>query len=79
MGYAFHQSPESHFTKNTICSVRTDTGRTTLHGLNLIRTVAGERHEETIDSSDLAAVLATEFGVYLSTDDYDRLQAASRS
>ena len=78
-GCAFHQSPDSHFKKNTICSVRTDTGRITLRGLTLVRTVDGERHQETIDPSDLAAVLATEFDVHLSADDHDRLRVASRS
>lgn len=78
-GCAFHQSPDSHFTKNTICSVRTDTGRITLRGLTLVRTVDGERHEQTIEPSDLAAVLATEFGVSLSADDHNQLQVASRN
>ena len=67
-GSAFHQSPDSHFKKNTICSVRTDTGRITLRGLTLVRTVDGERRQESIDPSDLAAVLATEFEVHLSNN-----------
>ena len=61
-GYAFHQTGESHFTKNTICSIRTDDGRVTLRGLTLVRRVAssahaeGDRREEVIDAADLAAV-----------------------
>ena len=40
-GCAFHQSPASHFTKTTVCSLRTDTGRVTLSELTLVRTVSG--------------------------------------
>ena len=77
-GCAFHQSPESHFTRNTVCSLRTDTGRITLRGLTLVRTVDAERHEETIEPADLAGVLAAEFGVRLETDELTLLQVASR-
>ncbi|MET0325623.1 MAG: arylamine N-acetyltransferase [Ilumatobacteraceae bacterium] len=78
-GCAFHQSPESHFTKNTICSIRTATGRVTLRGLTLVRTVDGERRQETITGYDLVDVLAAEFGVHLPAADLDRLRVASRA
>ena len=75
-GCAFHQSLQSHFTQNTVCTLRTDTGRTTVHGLTLVRTVDGERREETIDPDELGGVLAAEFGIQLPTDALDRLRAS---
>jgi N-hydroxyarylamine O-acetyltransferase len=59
-------SPESHFTRSLVCSMLTESGRITLNGRKLIRTVDGERHEEEL--GDDAAVLAayrTHFGVEL--------------
>jgi N-hydroxyarylamine O-acetyltransferase len=76
-GCEFHQSPESHFTRNTVCSIRTSTGRTTVRELTLIRTVAGERREEPIEPSALGRVLATEFGVHLPPVDVARLATVS--
>jgi hypothetical protein len=66
----------THFTQNTVCTLRTDTGRTTVHGLALVRTVDGERREETIDPDELGGVLAAEFGIQLPTDALDRLRAS---
>jgi N-hydroxyarylamine O-acetyltransferase len=59
-------SPESHFTRSLVCSLTTEDGRLTLSGRTLIRTVAGERQERSLDSD--AAVLAayrTHFGIVL--------------
>ena len=77
-GCTFHQSSASHFTKNTICSIRTDTGRVTLRGLDLVRTVDGARRRETIEPRDLAGVLSAEFGIGLPPDELERLRLASR-
>ena len=47
----FHQtSPESHFTKNVICSRATGDGRITLSGMKFITTSSAERHEQTLTS-----------------------------
>ena len=55
----WHQtSPASHFTRKTICSRLTETGRITISGRTLIRTrLSGERTEELLagDASLLAA------------------------
>lgn len=69
----FHQtSPESHFTKNLICSRATEDGRITLSGLRLITTAGPQRHEETLSSRDeYDRVLRDRFGVVME----NRIQA----
>ena len=61
----FHQtSPESHFTRQTLCSLATADGRVTLSGMKLITTRGGERHERTLESEEERAALLRElFGV----------------
>ena len=61
----FHQtSPESHFTRQTICSLATPEGRITLSGMTLITTCGGERHERTLESEEERTDLLRElFGV----------------
>lgn len=61
----FHQtSPESHFTRQTVCSLATPEGRVTLSGMRLITTRGGERHERTLESEEERTVLLRElFGV----------------
>jgi N-hydroxyarylamine O-acetyltransferase len=64
----YHQtSPESHFTKNTICSRATANGRVTLSGMRLIKTSdKGEREERAIDDAEqYAAVLRETFGIVM--------------
>jgi N-hydroxyarylamine O-acetyltransferase len=59
-------SPESHFTRNVVCSRLTADGRISLSGRTLIRTSAGERTEEQLPSDE--AVLAAyreHFGIVL--------------
>jgi N-hydroxyarylamine O-acetyltransferase len=59
-------SPESHFTQSLTCSRLTDDGRITLSGNRLIRTVAGDRREETLGSdADVLAAYQTQFGITL--------------
>jgi N-hydroxyarylamine O-acetyltransferase len=59
-------SPESHFTRQRICTLPTQDGRITLSDLKLIRTI-GERREERILASEdeWRATLAGLFGVQL--------------
>jgi N-hydroxyarylamine O-acetyltransferase len=61
----FHQtSPESHFTRQTVCSLATPEGRITLSGMRLITTRGGERHERTLESEEERTALLRElFGV----------------
>lgn len=61
----FHQtSPESHFTRQTLCSLATPEGRVTLSGMKLITTRGGERQERLLGSdAERMAVLSELFGV----------------
>ena len=61
----FHQtSPESHFTRQTLCSLATPEGRVTLSGMKLITTRGGERQERTVEGEEERAALLRElFGV----------------
>ena len=63
----FHQtSPESHFTKNVICSRVTEDGRITLSGMKLITTSGSQRHERTLSSQDeYDRILRDQFGVVM--------------
>jgi N-hydroxyarylamine O-acetyltransferase len=59
-------SPASHFTKSTICSRLTDSGRISLSGRTLIRTVGGARSEEELTTDDdVLAAYRDHFGVHL--------------
>lgn len=59
-------SPESHFTRSLVCSMLTESGRITLSGRNLIRTVDGERFEEPLGDDDKVLTAYREwFGVAL--------------
>jgi len=64
-GCRYHQtSPESHFTRNTVVSRATETGRITLSERRLIVTSLGERTEtELADGAAIARVLAERFGI----------------
>jgi N-hydroxyarylamine O-acetyltransferase len=63
----FHQtSPESHFTKNVICSRVTEDGRITLSGMKLITTSGTQRDERTLsDSEEYEHALRNQFGVVM--------------
>jgi N-hydroxyarylamine O-acetyltransferase len=68
-------SPESHFTRSTICSRLTEDGRVSISGRSLIRTAGGSRTEEELPTDD--AVLTAyrdHFGIAL-----DRVPAAAAS
>jgi N-hydroxyarylamine O-acetyltransferase len=63
----FHQtSPESHFTRNRICSRATEDGRITLSGMRLITTNEAHREEVTLESqAEYDRILRELFGIAL--------------
>ena len=62
----YHQtSPESHFTRNRICSRATPDGRITLSNGKLIETRNGARTERTLSEEEWTACLRDLFGVVL--------------
>jgi len=63
----FHQtSPESHFTKNRICSMLTTNGRVSIADTRLIVTESGERTEQPISSSEqYETLLRKHFGIVM--------------
>jgi N-hydroxyarylamine O-acetyltransferase len=63
----FHQtSPDSHFTRDTICSLATPTGRITISGRTLIITEDGMRTEHAIESDgELLELYQHRFGIVL--------------
>jgi N-hydroxyarylamine O-acetyltransferase len=65
-GCRHHQtSPASHFTRNTVCSIQTPAGRTTVRGHALIVTEHGERTESVLDDDELLRVYRDVFGISL--------------
>jgi len=64
----FHQtSPHSHFTRNAICSIATETGRITLADNKLIITENGKRTESLLPGwQEYAATLARYFAIHWS-------------
>jgi N-hydroxyarylamine O-acetyltransferase len=69
----YHQtSPESHFTRNTVCSRPTPEGRVTVRGRTLIVTRDGRREERTLTDPELLDAYQQEFGIEL-----DRLPPVS--
>ena len=65
----FHQtSPESHFTKNVVCSLATGDGRLTLSGMRFITTSSPQRHrdEQTIPTrEEYDRLLHDRFGIVM--------------
>lgn len=80
-GCTYHQtSPASPFTQGTVCSLRTDDGRVTFAGAELIETVAGTRSQRAVGATELGPLLEQRFGVVLLPDELRALgQPASRS
>jgi N-hydroxyarylamine O-acetyltransferase len=75
-GCQYHQSsPDSPFTRGTVCTIRTPAGRATLAGRRLIETTADGQEERELDRAGFGAVLATRFDVRLEDADVDRLIA----
>ncbi|MBZ0300623.1 MAG: arylamine N-acetyltransferase [Anaerolineae bacterium] len=69
-GCDFHQtSPQSHFTRQRICSRATPAGRVTLSDHRLIVTEAGRRSEYDLeDESEFQRHLREQFGIELQND-----------
>lgn len=63
----FHQtSPDSHFTRGTLCSRATANGRITLSNMRLITTSGAQRDEQTLNSKeDYDRVLREQFGIVM--------------
>jgi len=60
-------SPQSHFTRSTICSRLTPDGRVSISGQMLIQTRAGTRTEQQLETDDLLpAAYRDYFGIVLS-------------
>ena len=79
-GCRYHQSsPDSPFTRGSVCTLRTTDGRLTLTGTRLIETSGQGRAERELDRSAFARVLATTFGVRLGETAIDRLMALGAS
>jgi N-hydroxyarylamine O-acetyltransferase len=59
-------SPQSHFTRSTICSRRTQDGRVSISGRTLFTTREGTKTEQRIDTDDaLLAAYRDHFGIVL--------------
>jgi N-hydroxyarylamine O-acetyltransferase len=58
-------SPESHFTRNRLCSLATPQGRITLTGSRLVVTAGGSRSETLLEPGQVEAVLRERFGIEL--------------
>ena len=68
-------SPQSHFTRSTICSRLTDDGRISISDRALIRTSGGSRVEQQLpDDAALLGAYRDHFGISL-----DRVPAATPS
>jgi len=63
----YHQtSPDSHFTRNRICSLATSDGRLTLSGRRLMITVGDRKEELALESeAEWLAALRAHFGIFL--------------
>ena len=70
-GLAYHQSPKSHFTKRTVCSIATPTGRKTLRANRVIVTEDGQRRDLPIESvAEWHRALQAHFGIQLPDPDF---------
>lgn len=66
-GCEYHQtSPDSHFTRNSLCSLPTDDGRVTIAGRLLVERTGAQRSERTVDDdAELLALYRDRFGIAL--------------
>jgi N-hydroxyarylamine O-acetyltransferase len=79
-GCRYHQSsPDSPFTRGTVCTIRTPDGRVTLAGTRLVETGAMGKEERELDRMAFAAVLAGRFGIRLDDAAIARLAALGAS
>jgi N-hydroxyarylamine O-acetyltransferase len=71
-------SPDSIFTRNPVCTIRSAGGRTTLSGLQLIETSdSGLREERAVGRSEYGDLLAAQFGIRLSAPEIELLTATA--
>ena len=62
----YHQtSPQSSFTRRSICTLPTTDGRVTLADRRLIRTRNGQREEREVSAEEWPAILRDEFGIVI--------------
>jgi N-hydroxyarylamine O-acetyltransferase len=66
-------SPDSHFTQNTVCTLRTESGRVTVYSRTLAETIDGERSEQELEPDELQAVFRDRFGITLTEAEAARL------
>jgi N-hydroxyarylamine O-acetyltransferase len=79
-GCTFHQSsPESPFTRGTVCTIRTPLGRTTLTGTRLIETEGQGRRERDLGSSEFGDVLRERFAIRLAPAEVEHLYGVAAS
>ena len=65
-GCRYHQTPESHFSQGTVCSLARPDGRITLRSDRLIETRDGQRRETAVaGEAEWRALLAERFGIVL--------------
>jgi N-hydroxyarylamine O-acetyltransferase len=75
-----HQSsPDSPFTRGTVCTIRTPHGRVTLAGTRLVETADAGKQERELDRTAFAAVLADRFAIRLDDAAIARLAALGAS
>jgi N-hydroxyarylamine O-acetyltransferase len=68
-GCRYHQeSPDSHFTRSPVCSLRTASGRVTLSGRRLVETHGDARAERDLDPGEVAHAYRSRFGIDLAAD-----------
>lgn len=73
-GCTYHQSsPDSHFPKRTVCSLRTTQGRVTVSELTLTETVDGSKTNAEVPAAELGRLLADRFGIVLDAGAVSRL------
>lgn len=56
-------SPDSHFTRNVLCTISTPSGRITLAGDTLIETVDGKRAERDVSAAEKVEAYRVHFGI----------------
>jgi len=76
-GCTHHQtSPDSHFPKRTVCSLRTPRGRVTVSELSLTETEDGIKTTDDVPAGELGRLLADRFGVLLDAAAVEKLVPA---
>jgi N-hydroxyarylamine O-acetyltransferase len=77
-GCTFHQSsPESPFTRGTVCTIRTPLGRTTLAGTRLIETEGTGRRERDVELGEFGRLLRERFAISLEPTEVECLYRAA--